>query len=77
MTTDDGEDVNDEETQQITLRLPVPLLQRIKHHADRMKRAAPGRLTVARADAIRALLVDALDAIETKDALKPKKISKL
>jgi hypothetical protein len=61
----------DEITKQIAIRLPVPLLTRLEEHAERMKRDAPGRLTVTRADAIRALLADALDAVDKTNPSKP------
>lgn len=51
------------ETKQIAVRLPVDLLDRLEAHASRMKAGAPG-VGVTRADAIRALLLDALDRVE-------------
>ena len=55
------------ETKQIAIRLPVALLDRVKAHATRLKRSAPGVLGVTRADAIRALLHDALEDAERRE----------
>ena len=66
MTTDENQ-----ETQQVAVRLPIPLLKRLEEHAARIKRKNPGRLSVTRADTIRALLEEALDAAEAR---APKKI---
>jgi len=45
------------------VRLPVGLVERIEKHALRLRRARPG-LNVSRTEALRALLLDALDAVE-------------
>jgi len=48
---------------QLALRLPASLIERLDAHAERMRRSTPG-VTLSRADAIRTLLITALDAAE-------------
>lgn len=54
---------DDTETKQITLRLPVGLVERLNAHAQRLMAQHPG-VHVSRTDAIRALLLDGLDKAE-------------
>lgn len=54
-----------EPTKQLAIRLPESLVERVEGHVARMRRASPG-VDVRRADAIRALLFDALDRAETE-----------
>jgi hypothetical protein len=49
----------------IAIRLPQTVLDRVDEHAIRMQSLAPG-LSFSRADALRSLLVSALDAAEAK-----------
>jgi hypothetical protein len=56
---------------QIAIRLPVPVMDRLEAHARRLRDRNPG-VSVTRADAIRALLLDALDTIETKEGTRSK-----
>ena len=69
--TDDDE--NADETQQIAIRLPVALLDRLTAHAERLKRANAGKLGVTRADAIRDSLTVGLDEIESRDNASKRK----
>jgi hypothetical protein len=52
-----------EETQQTAFRLPRSLLERLDHQVAKMRRKARG-VRVTRADAVRVLLVRALDDAE-------------
>ena len=52
-----------EPTQQTAFRLPLSLLERVDAYAARLARETPG-LNPARADAVRSLLTQALDAVE-------------
>ncbi len=54
-----------DDTRQIAIRLPVMLLDRLQQHVARMRRDNPG-VNVTRADAIRALLIGALDRAEER-----------
>lgn len=51
------------ETKQLALRLPVELVARIEQHAARLRTATPG-VRVTRADAARALLLEAVGEAE-------------
>jgi hypothetical protein len=55
-----------EPTTQVAFRLEPSLIARIDAHAGRMSAATPG-LTFSRIDALRALLVPALDAAEAAE----------
>ena len=62
-TTTTTADVTTPETKQLAIRLPVPLIERLEAHAKRLRAATPG-VNVTRADALRALLIDACDYAE-------------
>ena len=53
-----------EATEQVAVRLSRSLLERVDRHLERLQGQVPGWVTVTRADAIRALLLDALDRVE-------------
>ena len=61
-------------TTQTAYRLPDELIARIDRHVERMRAAAPG-CRVARSDAVRSLLIAALDVAEAAagDASKGKR----
>lgn len=52
---------------QQAFRLPESLIARIDRHVERLRRAAPG-VEIGRADVVRFLLVQALDAEEGRRA---------
>jgi hypothetical protein len=52
-----------EPTRQLAIRLPESLVERLEGHVTRMRAASPG-VDIKRADAVRALLHDALDRAE-------------
>ena len=54
-----------ENDEQIVVRLPKPLVERVDAHVERLKKAQPG-LRVTRSDAVRMLLSLALDGAESK-----------
>lgn len=54
-----------ETTTQLAFRLPDSLVARVDAYAKRLNAATPG-LDVTRTDAVRALLTQALDRVETK-----------
>jgi hypothetical protein len=56
----------DDATKQLAIRLPVSLIDRLERHTLRLRRASPG-VDVRRADAVRALLIDALDYAEAQE----------
>lgn len=60
------------ETKQLAIRLPVEVIERIERHAARLKRATPG-VGVTRTDALRSLLLDALDYAESQEKEKQAK----
>ena len=51
-----------EPTEQIAVRLPESLLKRVDRHVKRLRDRTPLGISVTRADAVRALLIQALDA---------------
>ena len=51
-----------EPTEQIAVRLPETLLRRVDRHVERLRDRTPLGISVTRADAVRALLIQALDA---------------
>ena len=51
-----------EPTEQIAVRLPETLLRRVDRHVKRLRDRTPLGISVSRADAVRALLIQALDA---------------
>ena len=51
-----------EPTEQIAVRLPETLLRRVDRHVKRLRDRTPLGISVTRADAVRALLIQALDA---------------
>ena len=53
-------------SQQMGMRLSEELVERLDQHVERMKAAQPG-MEVTRSDAIRVLLLVALDAVEPAD----------
>lgn len=53
------------ETAPVAFRLDAALLKRLDAHAERMREAMPG-LTISRTDALRTLLLKALDAEEKR-----------
>ena len=54
------------------MRFPQELLQRIERYTERLNRERPG-LTVTRADVVRLLVHERLDAIDAEDKAKTKK----
>ena len=50
-------------TRQLAIRLPTSLVDRLDAHAERMRAQARG-VRVTRADALRSLLLAALDTVE-------------
>lgn len=50
---------------QLAIRLPAAIVARIERHAERLRQRFPG-VSVTRTDAIRALLVDALDRADVQ-----------
>jgi hypothetical protein len=59
----------DEKTIQLAIRLPAVLIERIDAHARRLRESTPG-VNVTRADAHRALLLAAVERVETDEASK-------
>ena len=55
-----------EPTTQLAIRFPTALVERVEAHVTRMRRASPG-VNVTRADAIRALVIDALDLADEQE----------
>lgn len=55
--------------QVIPFRLPQDLIRRLDRHAERLARRTPG-LRATRADALRILLIEALDRAEDADGDK-------
>ena len=51
-----------EPTEQIAIRLPESLLRRVDRHVKRLRERTQLGISVTRADAVRALLIQALDA---------------
>ncbi len=49
-----------EPSEQIAVRLPESLLRRVDRHVKRLREETPEWVTVTRADAVRALLLEAL-----------------
>jgi len=62
-------DDTESETKQLAIRLPVALVERIERHAVRLEHARPG-VNVTRTEALRALLIDALNAAEEQERAK-------
>ena len=58
-----------EGSQQITIRLPRDLLERLDRHVDRVRGEQPG-LSVTRADAARMLLIRALPPDDVEESSK-------
>jgi hypothetical protein len=58
-----------EPTKMINFRLEPSLIARLDAHAERMTAATPG-VTFSRIDALRTLLVPALDAVERRQPRK-------
>ena len=53
-----------EPTEQVAVRLPEGLLRRVDRHVERLTAQTPLGISVTRADAIRVLLHEALEAVE-------------
>ena len=51
-----------EPTEQIAVRLPASLLKRVDHHVKELRGRTPLGISVTRADAVRSLLIQALEA---------------
>ena len=56
-------------TAQVGVRFPADLLERLERYTERLKRERPG-LSVSRADVVRMLVHERLDAIDTEDSTK-------
>ena len=56
-----------ERTEQVAVRLPESLLKRVDRHVVRLREQTPLGISVTRADAVRALLIQALDADASGD----------
>lgn len=56
----------EERTQQVAVRLPLSVVERVQNHATRIGRRAPG-VRIHRADAFRVLLIEALDQAERRE----------
>jgi hypothetical protein len=61
-----------ERTKQVAFRLPESLVKRLDDYAEELAHAQPG-LTFTRADAVRVLLVRALDATTTTPKRRARK----
>ena len=55
-----------EPSEQIAVRLSEGLLRRVDRHVERLRGETPEWVVVTRADAVRALLMDALDVVEDR-----------
>lgn len=62
-------DEDDGDTKQIVVRLQKNIINRLEAHTQRLKDENPG-MGVTRADAIRVLLVAALDGVEAMETTK-------
>ena len=54
---------------QIAVRLPERLLRRVDAHAERLREETPEWVVVTRADAVRALLLEALPSTEADNSV--------
>ena len=57
-----------EPTSQVAVRLSESLLSRLDRHVERLRDQTPEWVIVTRADAVRALLMQALERAESEDA---------